>query len=71
MLLNEIVIDLASRLKHNKDKAGGNAELEIEIPDTIGAPKLKNDEIGNKRRSKMKPSDQLRDFAKQLGKRHK
>ena len=67
MLLNEItnVVNIASRLKHAKDKADGSGEQEVDIPDTIGAPD--SDEVSNKRRAKMKPSDQLRDVAKQLG----
>ena len=71
MLLNEItnVINIASRLKHDKDKAGGNAEHEVDIPDTIGAPK--SDAVSNKRRAKLSPADQLRDVAKQLGNKNK
>jgi len=64
MLLNEIakVVDIASRRKKKP-------EAEVEIPDTIDAPKA--DEVTNKRREKMSPTDQLRDVAKQLGNKNK
>lgn len=58
----ENVVDLASRRKKKP-------EAEVEIPDTIGAPK--SDAVSNKRREKMSPSDQLRDVAKQLGNKNK